>query len=198
MKPARSSVSRCCRSAITRRSRPRWRGGWHERALAVDDRGDGERDARHTGRRFTARRSPAFRSTRARIKPGEAFFAIKGDSRDGHDFVPAALKAGAGLAVVAAGPADELRLHAPLLIVPGRARWPARSGARGARSARRRRSSPSPARSARPAPRRRCCSRCRATARRTPRSPPTTIIGACRCRSRAVRRARAMRCSKSA
>ena len=41
------------------------------------------------------------RSTRARIKPGEAFFAIQGENRDGHDFVEAALKAGAGLAVVA-------------------------------------------------------------------------------------------------
>ena len=36
------------------------------------------------------------------IAAGEAFFAIKGDNRDGHDFVAAALKAGAGLAVVAA------------------------------------------------------------------------------------------------
>jgi len=34
------------------------------------------------------------------IAPGEAFFAIKGESRDGHDFVPAAIKAGAALAVV--------------------------------------------------------------------------------------------------
>ena len=34
------------------------------------------------------------------IKPGEAFFAIQGENRDGHDFVEAALKAGAGLAVV--------------------------------------------------------------------------------------------------
>ena len=31
---------------------------------------------------------------------GDAFFAITGDSRDGHEFVPGALKAGAGLAVV--------------------------------------------------------------------------------------------------
>ena len=30
------------------------------------------------------------------IGPGEAFFAIKGDSRDGHDFVDNALQAGAG------------------------------------------------------------------------------------------------------
>ena len=35
------------------------------------------------------------------IAPGEAYFAIKGDVHDGHDFVVAALKAGAGLAVVA-------------------------------------------------------------------------------------------------
>ena len=35
------------------------------------------------------------------IKTGEAFFAIKGDTLDGHDFVAAALKAGADLAVVA-------------------------------------------------------------------------------------------------
>ena len=34
------------------------------------------------------------------IQPGEAFFAIQGENRDGHDFVEAALKAGAGLAVV--------------------------------------------------------------------------------------------------
>ncbi|HZP71048.1 MAG TPA: UDP-N-acetylmuramoylalanyl-D-glutamyl-2,6-diaminopimelate--D-alanyl-D-alanine ligase [Pseudolabrys sp.] len=35
------------------------------------------------------------------LSKGEAFFAIKGDSRDGHDFVENALNAGAGLAVVA-------------------------------------------------------------------------------------------------
>src|SRR5438034_3523679 len=56
------------------------------------------------------------------IAPGEAFFAIKGDARDGHDFVLAALKAGAGLAVVAADrcaamPKD-MSKHAPLLVVP--------------------------------------------------------------------------------
>ena len=36
------------------------------------------------------------------IAPGEAYFAIKGDVHDGHDFVAAALKAGAALAVVEA------------------------------------------------------------------------------------------------
>ena len=50
----------------------------------------------------------ASRSTRRTIAPGEAFFAIKGDNRDGHDFVPAALAAGAGLAVVAADKRDAL------------------------------------------------------------------------------------------
>ena len=35
------------------------------------------------------------------LKPGEAFFAIKGDRVDGHDFASAAMAAGAGLLVVA-------------------------------------------------------------------------------------------------
>jgi UDP-N-acetylmuramoyl-tripeptide--D-alanyl-D-alanine ligase len=50
------------------------------------------------------------------IAKGEAFFAIKGDSRDGHDFVDAALQAGAGLTVVARTQAARFP-HAPLLIV---------------------------------------------------------------------------------
>jgi UDP-N-acetylmuramoyl-tripeptide--D-alanyl-D-alanine ligase len=36
------------------------------------------------------------------LAPGDAFFAIAGDSRDGHEFVAAALQTGAALAVVAA------------------------------------------------------------------------------------------------
>ena len=51
------------------------------------------------------------------IAPGEAFFAIKGDNRDGHDFVAAALAAGAGLAVVSADRRDSFPQDAPLLIV---------------------------------------------------------------------------------
>jgi UDP-N-acetylmuramoyl-tripeptide--D-alanyl-D-alanine ligase len=35
------------------------------------------------------------------LKPGEAFFAIKGEKFDGHDFATAAMKAGASLLVVA-------------------------------------------------------------------------------------------------
>jgi UDP-N-acetylmuramoyl-tripeptide--D-alanyl-D-alanine ligase len=47
---------------------------------------------------------------------GDAFFAIKGESREGHDFVEAALKAGAGVAVV--GPDQRDRFGgSPLLIV---------------------------------------------------------------------------------
>jgi len=54
--------------------------------------------------------------TRGIIK-GEAFFAIKGDNRDGHDFVEAALKAGAGLAVIARERRTLFAADAPLLIV---------------------------------------------------------------------------------
>src|SRR4249920_541202 len=50
------------------------------------------------------------------LSKGDAFFAIQGDNRDGHDFVDAALKAGAGLAVVAKGQGQRFA-DAPLLIV---------------------------------------------------------------------------------
>jgi UDP-N-acetylmuramoyl-tripeptide--D-alanyl-D-alanine ligase len=46
----------------------------------------------------------------------DAFFAIKGDHRDGHEFVDAALKAGA-FAVVAKSKASQFSKSAPLLIV---------------------------------------------------------------------------------
>jgi UDP-N-acetylmuramoyl-tripeptide--D-alanyl-D-alanine ligase len=52
------------------------------------------------------------------IASGEAFFAIKGDNRDGHEFVASALKAGAGLAVVAADHRNDFPHDAPLLVVP--------------------------------------------------------------------------------
>jgi UDP-N-acetylmuramoyl-tripeptide--D-alanyl-D-alanine ligase len=51
------------------------------------------------------------------LRPGEAFFAISGDSRDGHEFVGSALKAGAALAVVAAGKQSSLPQHGSYLIV---------------------------------------------------------------------------------
>lgn len=51
------------------------------------------------------------------LTPGEAYFAIKGDVHDGHDFVEAALKNGASLAVVAKSHADKFPADARLLIV---------------------------------------------------------------------------------
>ena len=52
------------------------------------------------------------------IGRGEAFFAIKGDARDGHEFVATALANGAGLAVVAAEKRAAFPKDAPLLVVP--------------------------------------------------------------------------------
>jgi UDP-N-acetylmuramoyl-tripeptide--D-alanyl-D-alanine ligase len=52
------------------------------------------------------------------IAPGEAFFAIHGDRRDGHDFVADALAAKAALAVVARDRRAQFPADAPVLIVP--------------------------------------------------------------------------------
>src|SRR5438445_12893834 len=51
------------------------------------------------------------------VKAGEAFFAIKGDTHDGHDFVTAGLKRGAALAVVARNRRDGHGDDAPLMVV---------------------------------------------------------------------------------
>ncbi|MET0597604.1 MAG: UDP-N-acetylmuramoylalanyl-D-glutamyl-2,6-diaminopimelate--D-alanyl-D-alanine ligase [Mesorhizobium sp.] len=53
------------------------------------------------------------------LAPGEAFFAIRGERFDGHDFATAAIKAGAGLLVVSEGKLPALgRLTAPMIVVP--------------------------------------------------------------------------------
>ncbi len=52
------------------------------------------------------------------VQPAEAYFAIKGDVHDGHDFVAAALEAGAALAVVDAAHRHACSADAPLLVVP--------------------------------------------------------------------------------
>jgi UDP-N-acetylmuramoyl-tripeptide--D-alanyl-D-alanine ligase len=52
------------------------------------------------------------------LGPGEAFFAIQGDNRDGHAFVAPAFAANAALAVVAADRRGEFPQDAPLLVVP--------------------------------------------------------------------------------
>src|SRR4029450_6342592 len=67
------------------------------------------------------------------ITRGEAFFAIKGDNRDGHDFVAAALAAGAGLVVVAAGRRESFPKGAALLVGCHRVERVVRPAARGAR-----------------------------------------------------------------
>lgn len=52
------------------------------------------------------------------LQPGDAFFAIKGETMDGHDFATAAIKAGAGVLVVAEGKLPSLgRLTAPMIVV---------------------------------------------------------------------------------
>ena len=51
------------------------------------------------------------------LAPGDAYFAIKGAVHDGHDFVAAALQAGAALAVVEAAQQHEFADDAPLLVV---------------------------------------------------------------------------------
>jgi len=52
------------------------------------------------------------------IVPGEAFFAVAGDNRDGHAFVASALAANAAAAVVAAERRAQFPADAPLLVVP--------------------------------------------------------------------------------
>lgn len=52
------------------------------------------------------------------LAPGDLFFAIRGDARDGHDFVPAALARGAAAAVVDTAHADALTGSGPLVVVP--------------------------------------------------------------------------------
>lgn len=53
------------------------------------------------------------------LQPGDAFFAIKGEQFDGHDFATAAIKAGASVLVVAEGKLPALgRLTAPMIVVP--------------------------------------------------------------------------------
>ncbi|ACK85864.1 UDP-N-acetylmuramoylalanyl-D-glutamyl-2,6-diaminopimelate--D-alanyl-D-alanine ligase [Methylorubrum extorquens] len=53
------------------------------------------------------------------LEPGDLFFAIRGEARDGHDFVRAALDKGAGAAVVAEARAKEFEGVGSVLAVPG-------------------------------------------------------------------------------
>ncbi len=51
------------------------------------------------------------------VKPGELFFAVKGERLDGHDFVPQALAAGAVAAVVSRAKLDAFTARSRLLVV---------------------------------------------------------------------------------
>ncbi|GJE26335.1 UDP-N-acetylmuramoylalanyl-D-glutamyl-2,6-diaminopimelate--D-alanyl-D-alanine ligase [Methylobacterium organophilum] len=58
------------------------------------------------------------------LQPGDLFFAIRGEARDGHDFVRDALAKGAGAAVVAETRAEEFAGAGPVLAVPGQGEDP--------------------------------------------------------------------------
>ncbi|HEV7336440.1 MAG TPA: UDP-N-acetylmuramoylalanyl-D-glutamyl-2,6-diaminopimelate--D-alanyl-D-alanine ligase [Bosea sp. (in: a-proteobacteria)] len=62
------------------------------------------------------------------LEPGDAFFAIQGDARDGHDFVAAALEKGAALAVVDEAHVGAFPAEAPLAVVPDVLRAMERAG----------------------------------------------------------------------
>lgn len=51
------------------------------------------------------------------LRPGDLFVALRGDARDGHDFVRAAFEKGAAAALVAADRADDLAGAGPLFVV---------------------------------------------------------------------------------
>ena len=72
-----------------------------------------------TGGRWIGERRPvsgASIDTRT-LQPGDLFFAIRGEARDGHDFVAQALGKGAAAAVVAEDRAAEF--EGPVLAVAG-------------------------------------------------------------------------------
>jgi len=87
---------RTCRSAITMRLRQHLHRGSHERNAVMDIVRRWRNDARLDQRRVAASRVGLSIDSRT-IAPGK-LISDQGDVHDGHDFVVAALKAGAGLA----------------------------------------------------------------------------------------------------
>ena len=83
----------------------------------MDRRGDGTGHGRRVHGRATGCSDGTF-DRQPQHLPERSLFAITCESRDGHEFVPAALKAGAALAVIAADRRTELPQDARLLVVP--------------------------------------------------------------------------------
>ncbi|MEJ0043835.1 MAG: Mur ligase domain-containing protein [Rhizomicrobium sp.] len=130
------------------------------------------------------------------LKQGDLFVALKGENRDGHDFVKAAFDAGAGAALVS-HERPGLGPDAALLAVANTQR-----GLEDLAAAARARSTAKIAAvtgsAARPQPRNCCATRSARSAPPTARPPPTTITGACRSAWRRCRETRNTVCSKSA
>ena len=165
-------------------------GAWpHERAGALDRRGDGGGDARRAAGRAARRRFRHFHR-HPHDRRGRCVLRAQGRARRPRFRAGRACSESAGSRWWPRIAVPICRRMRRCWSCPTCSTRCAISRAPRAR-ARTPRSSPSPARSARPAPRRRCGLALAKEARRMPRSRPTTIIGACRCRSRAARRARA-------
>src|SRR6185369_6780380 len=101
MRPGRSSARPSCLPRITKRcgppsrrrpsmAEPLWQ--WEDLVAAAHGDADGAPALRVTGFSIDSRS----------LEPGEVFVALK-DARDGHEFVPAAFKAGASAALVSRG-----------------------------------------------------------------------------------------------
>ena len=167
----------CCRSRITRRCGPPWRRRpsmaeplwqWDDLVAAAQGDADGAPALRVTGFSIDTRS----------LEPGDVFVALA-DARDGHEFVPAAFKAGAAAAIVSRRLCAQRLPAARCCASTIRCgRWKASAAPR-ARAATRA-SLPSRAASARPAPRRCCACAWASRGRRTRPRSPTTTTGACR------------------
>src|SRR4029079_9056131 len=100
MSRARRSAARCCRSAITTRSERRSpaRTIMAERVLWTIDEVIAATGGALRGSVSVPLTGVSIDSRS--VGKGDIFAAIKGDRVDGHDYARAALKAGAGLAIV--------------------------------------------------------------------------------------------------
>ena len=78
---------------------------------------DAEAEAATLGKASAPFRAGGLSIDTRTIKPGDLFVALKGDARDGHDFVEAAFKAGAGAALVSRAVAAKELNNAPVLTV---------------------------------------------------------------------------------